>query len=102
MLPFSPSSIPAFASAFTTAVMVPDRLRPSLMRMVLGVAAISHHARIRELSPLFTHRGVIRALDVNPEIIDPVWPRETSPLSGLLFWFASYSDAQDTLATTTL
>ena len=24
-----------------------------------------------------------------PRFIDPVWPRETSPLSGLLFWLAS-------------
>ena len=28
----------------------------------VGVAPISHRARIRELSPLFTHRGVIPAL----------------------------------------
>jgi hypothetical protein len=35
-----------------------------------------------------------------PGFIDPVWPRETSPLSGLLYLarvFALHSDAQDTL-----
>ena len=45
------------------------------------------------------------SVGIIPEIIDPVWPRETSPLSGLLFWlarFALHSDAQDTRELTTL
>ena len=45
------------------------------------------------------------SVEIIPEIIDPVWPRETSPLSGLLFWlprFALHSDAQDTRELTTL
>ena len=65
-----------------------------------SVAPISHRARIRELSPLFTRRVVIPALAQFPEFIDPVWPREISPLSGLSFWlacFALHSDDQDTL-----
>ena len=62
--------------------------------LVGSVAPISHRARIRELSPLFTRRVVIRALGIIAAFIDPVWPRETSPLSGLLFLARGFCIAQ--------